>query len=86
MKTTTCKFLLLSSIFISFFSMNGAAQEKHCGTTEATRALYEAHPELINKEIDYNTAITEEINRKKMTRSPEAVYIIPIVFHVIQKF
>ena len=83
MKTTTCKFLLLSSIFISFFSMNGAAQEKHCGTTEATRALYEAHPELINREIDYNTAITEEINRKKMTRSPEAVYIIPIVFHVI---
>ncbi|MGZ4055355.1 MAG: M43 family zinc metalloprotease [Bacteroidia bacterium] len=83
MKTNTYKFAILSAIFCTSLLNKGVAQEKQCGTTEATQALYSAHPELIQKEIDYNNMITQEVNSKKMSKSPEAVYIIPIVFHVI---
>ena len=83
MKTTTIKFVILSAFFCIFILKNGIAQEKHCGTTEATQALYLLHPELVQKQVDYDNMITAKVKQKKMSKSPEAVYIIPIVFHII---
>jgi PKD repeat protein len=66
-----------------------AQNEYNCGTSEARQALHAAHPELVQKEIDYEKELALQIQNKKQQKSAqsaEVIYTIPIVFHVIHTF
>lgn len=79
------KYILLSSIFFFAALAPAVSQEKHCGTTEASKELYRDHPELIQKQTEYNTALHQKIVAKRALKNStsDQVYIIPVVFHVI---
>jgi len=84
---------MLSALLCASMVKSGIAQEdKHCGTTEANKALELAHPELVQKRIDYDKALTQAIINKKShgsSKSLEAAeveYVIPVVFHVIHTY
>ncbi len=88
MKTKSYKYILFSAIICAaqlktVYGQNG----KQCGTTEATQILHAAHPELIQKDIDYNNGLTQQIQYKKQQKAvqgtTETILTIPIVFHVI---
>jgi PKD repeat protein len=85
MKKNYMRYLLLNSIFFLAVITPSFAQEKQCGTTEATKELYLQHPELIQQEEVYNAALAQKIADKAQQRSTSSdqVYIIPVVFHII---
>ena len=67
------------------FSTSYKAQElKHCGTDEAIKQLYTAHPELFQSFIDNEQAYNSKINAQKGLQSV-TVYTIPVVFHVLHQ-
>jgi PKD repeat protein len=71
--------------FIILFSISNQAQElKHCGTDEAIRQLYTAHPELLQAFIDNEQIYNSKINAQKGLQSV-TVYTIPVVFHVLHQ-
>lgn len=80
------QFILLSVFFYTFKVQTLISQQdgKRCGTTSAHEALYLKHPELIQKQIEYDKEISKIVKENKnYQKSIEPVYIIPIVFHVI---
>jgi hypothetical protein len=89
METKSYKYILLGTFTFFLGSKTIFAQnEKHCGTTEATQVLQTANPELKEKEISYNKALAQQIQQKKQlksTEAAEAIYTIPIVFHIIHQ-
>ena len=77
--------LYIISLFIVLFSASHQAQElKHCGTDEAIRQLYTAHPELLQSFIDNEQIYNSKINSQKGLQST-TVYTIPVVFHVLHQ-
>lgn len=78
--------LFIVSLFVlSAVSLNAFSQElKPCGTTEMQLSLWEQYPELWQAQQDYDQQLREQIAASAGTRDDEEVYIIPIVFHVIQ--
>ena len=77
--------LYIISLFIVLFSASHQAQElKHCGTDEAIRQLYTAHPELLQSFIDNEQIYNSKINAQKGLQST-TVYTIPVVFHVLHQ-
>jgi PKD repeat protein len=77
--------LYFISLFIVLFSASHQAQElKHCGTDEAIRQLYAAHPELLQSFIDNEQIYNSKINAQKDLQST-TVYTIPVVFHVLHQ-
>ena len=77
--------IYFTSLFIILFSMNNQAQElKHCGTDEAIKQLYTAHPELLQSFIDNEQIYNSKINAQKGLQSA-TVYTIPVVFHVLHQ-
>ncbi len=61
------------------------AQElKHCGTDEAIRQLYNAHPELIQSFIHNENTYDANLSARKNLQSA-TVYTIPVVFHVLHQ-
>jgi PKD repeat protein len=87
MEKKSYKYLLLSALTLLIPAKFIVAQNlKSCGTTEATQALHAAHPELVEKEANYNTLLLEQAEIKKQqksTQTAEQVFRIPIVFHII---
>ncbi len=81
-------FFLLSMTLLlaNVIPTNSFAQQlKHCATNEVLEQYYQAHPELyqsfVNNENHYNTLLqTARINTVDT-----AVYIIPVVFHVLHE-
>ena len=72
-------------LFIILFSVSYTAQElKHCGTDEAIKQLYTAHPELLQSFIDNEQAYNTKANTNKSIQSV-TVYTIPVVFHVLHQ-
>ena len=77
--------IYFTSLFIILFSAIYNAQElKHCGTDEAIRQLYTAHPELLQSFIDNEQIYNSKINAQKGLQST-TVYTIPVVFHVLHQ-
>lgn len=77
----------ITTILIILFSRTYIAQElKHCGTDQAIKQLYEAHPEMwqsfINNENAYNIAGAANALNKTLSTT---VYTIPVVFHVLHQ-
>src|ERR1700752_316180 len=62
------------------------SQNKYCGTDEAIKQLYNAHPEMlqtfINNENAYNAASVANAQNKTLSTT---VYTIPVVFHVLHQ-
>lgn len=79
------RYILLNSIFFLSLLTPVFSQENRCGTTEASKELYRDHPELLQKQAEYNVILQQKIAEKQLQRSPntDQVYIIPVVFHVI---
>jgi PKD repeat protein len=78
-------FYKLFTFIFAAGSLNVSAQ-LNCGTTEATRKLFLAHPELAASVDDHNTVLSEMIrNKTPEQRGSTTVYIIPIVFHIIHQ-
>lgn len=79
-----------SALAIVCLQMNVSFAQTHfCGATEATKKLYEKHPELVQQEINYNNAITQQVNAKGANpslRGTEPIYTIPVVFHIIHTY
>lgn len=84
MKKNYLKIVLVNFIFVFTCFNHLFSQQKYCGTTEAMNEVYKLHPELKQKEAEYNAMIQQKIAMKKASRSMiENKYIIPVVFHVI---
>jgi len=82
MKNKLYKFFTLG---LAIGALNASAQ-LNCGTTEATRKLYQAHPELAAAVDNYDTNLSQLIqNKTPEQRGSTTVYIIPIVFHIIHQ-
>ena len=84
------KLLLGSALFLLFTlsqtkSVHAQQEPKYCGTDEARRAMFAAHPEMVQEAIDYEKAIQKQIQDAKFSRSNDTttIFYIPIVFHVI---
>ncbi len=77
--------LQITALFIFLFSQGFFAQDlKHCGTDEAIRQLYQAHPELYQSFVDNENAYNAKITANKGMQSV-TVYTIPVVFHVLHQ-
>lgn len=75
-----------TTLIIFVLSASFSAQElKHCGTDEAIRQLYTAHPELLQAFIDNEQVYNTKINANKGIQSV-TVYTIPVVFHVLHQY
>ena len=73
------------SLALILFSVSFQAQElKRCGTDEAIKQLYTAHPELLQSFIDNEQIYNTKINAQKGIQSV-TVYTIPVVFHVLHQ-
>jgi PKD repeat protein len=86
MKNKHYKYILLGALALAFQSKTIIAQNSNfCGTTQVDKQLKANNPQLIEKEAKYNTLIDEHIRLKKQLKSSvtEAVYTIPVVFHII---
>ena len=74
-------------IFSSFFllsAFSAFSQVNRCGTTEASKEIYQQHPELLKQQDEYNAMIQQKIAAKEQQRTnSDQVYIIPVVFHVL---
>lgn len=77
--------LILAGAFAFLLQSSFAQTGNRCGTTQATQKLKAANPELVDKENAFNKLLQQEIQYKKQQKSQaaEAIYRIPIVFHVI---
>lgn len=81
MKNKLYKLIVFSLIF-------GAADitafaQLNCGSDQATKKLYEKHPELIAAQTAYDQQLAEISMQRSADDS--TVYIIPIVFHIIHQ-
>ena len=77
--------LYFTTLLIVLFSGSFKAQQlKHCGTDEAIKQLYTAHPELLQSFIDNENVYNSKINANKNVLSA-TVYTIPVVFHVLHQ-
>lgn len=84
MKKNLLNYLTFGFVFSFFGTSSIFAQGGYqCGTTQAHQKLYEQHPELAKAEADYNLIIDQKIKENKNVKTPEQVFIIPIVFHII---
>ena len=94
MKIKYYKHIVTTALLCASIAKISVAQEyNHCGTTEATKALELAHPELIQQRIDYNNAISQAILNKRAHGTSKSIasddtteYVIPIVFHIIHTY
>ena len=88
MKKSYFKYLLIHFIFIFTCLNTSFSQEKYCGTTEAINELFKLHPELKQKQDEYNALMQQKIAAKKALgkNAVENKYIIPVVFHVIHTY
>ncbi|MCE9539544.1 MAG: hypothetical protein K8R85_10030, partial [Bacteroidetes bacterium] len=89
MKKKLYKYIFVSTLIFAQTKIVFAQNRKHCGTTEATHVLHTAHPELLEKEKNYNKDLAQQIQHKqqqKALQATEPIYTIPIVFHVIHTF
>jgi PKD repeat protein len=84
MKNKFYKLIVFSLIFgAADFT---ATAQLNCGTDQATKKLYEKHPELAAAEAAYNADLNALMNRSEGDRSDTTtVYIIPVVFHIIHQ-
>ncbi|MBI3520005.1 MAG: T9SS type A sorting domain-containing protein [Bacteroidetes bacterium] len=77
--------LQITVLWIVLLSATYKAQElKHCGTDEAIKQLYTAHPELFQSFVDNETAYNTTAAAQKKLLST-TVYTIPVVFHVLHQ-
>ncbi len=85
MKSNYLKFFIASAfcIFANATLTFGQWSEGTCGNYQATQALEQAHPELVQQRIDYDKALSEAVVERKKAPSTGYVYIIPIVFHIM---
>jgi PKD repeat protein len=89
MKTRLLKNALIGLALVTMQSKFANAQESfHCGTDAMMKKLYQEHPEMLQAQKDYDKKMAEEVEAKSKLKSPaaEAVYIIPVVFHVIHTY
>ena len=84
MKNKYVNYFIASALFCIGTTNLATAQwaEGSCGINSATRKMEMEHPELVQKRIDYNNALTAAVKNKNKTATPPT-YIIPIVFHII---
>ena len=69
MKIKYFKGTLLGIVFcIAQQSVIIAQENRPCNTTEAVEVLHQAHPELIQQNIEYNKAITQAVLNKKQRK------------------
>jgi PKD repeat protein len=75
--------LQITAILIFLFTQGFIAQElKHCGTDEAIKQLYQAHPELFQSFVDNENTYTANAHKKVQSTT---TYTIPVVFHVLHQ-
>lgn len=74
---------IFSSLFL-LSTFSAFAQINRCGTTEASKEIYQQHPELLKQQDEYNAMLQQKIAAKELQRTnSDQVYIIPVVFHVL---
>lgn len=78
------KLYFTTLLTILLFGNNQAQVLKQCGTDEAIKQLYTAHPELLQSFIDNEQIYNSKINAQKGLQSA-TVYTIPVVFHVLHQ-
>lgn len=82
MKKNYMKHILGSIFLLSAFS--AVSQVDRCGTTEASKEMYQQHPELLKQHDEYNAMLNQKIADKERQRTAgDDVYVIPVVFHVL---
>ncbi|MES2285595.1 MAG: M43 family zinc metalloprotease [Bacteroidota bacterium] len=89
MKKKLYKYIFVSTLIFAQAKIVFAQNGKQCGTTEATQVLHTTHPELLEKELNYNKELAQQIQYKKQQKALQAtepIYTIPVVFHVIHTF
>ena len=87
MKKIFTNSILLSSLLVSLFNVN--AQEttlKYCGSTEKYLERLKQHPEILDEERKLDAFTREFEKEKKSSKSQQAPYIIPIVFHIVHQY
>ncbi|MDQ3047749.1 MAG: hypothetical protein M3R27_09395, partial [Bacteroidota bacterium] len=67
-------------------TMAYAQHDAQCGQTGAMHKLYAKHPELVQKQVDYDNAISQAAASKSGQKAVESIYTIPVVFHVIHTY
>lgn len=77
------KLILLLLSYIAFVNPTLAQEVKHCGTDQAIKQYFDAHPEMIQSFIDTENAYTATAAQKGI--QSVAVYTIPVVFHVLHQ-
>jgi PKD repeat protein len=87
MKKNYLRHVACAATLLGCLSQDAAAQSSlNCGTTGATMKLYQAHPELIQQDALYNASLGGQIRSKMENRAAEAVYTIPVVFHILHTY
>jgi hypothetical protein len=86
--SSKAKFLI--GFFVSFIAFSSLSQNtpKHCGTDEMHQELFKTHPEYnagILRAYERLQADTKAYEKQNLEKS-DALYIIPIVFHVIHNY
>jgi hypothetical protein len=81
---------LLIGFFVSFLAFSSLSQTtpKHCGTDEMHQELFKTHPEYnagILRAYERLQADTKAYEKQNHEKS-DALYVIPIVFHVIHNY
>ncbi|MBS1581205.1 MAG: T9SS type A sorting domain-containing protein [Bacteroidetes bacterium] len=82
MNVRSTLFLLTSAMLAAG---SAGAQDKHCGTTEATRRLIAQDPHILQQEAEYEHGLQEYLQVRAGLRDDDdtTVYIIPLVFHIL---
>jgi PKD repeat protein len=81
---------ILIGFFVSFIAFSSLSQNtpKHCGTDEMHQELFKTHPEYnagILRAYERLQADTKAYEKQNLEKS-DALYVIPIVFHVIHNY
>lgn len=70
-------------VLLALFSLSANAQEnKHCGSTEATKNMLLEHPEL-KTQIDNMNNYLNSLDMTSFEKTRSGEIIIPLVFHII---
>lgn len=90
MKRKSYKYVALLGTVAFLFQAKGVFSQTHfnCGTTKVTNEFRAAHPELLEKEANYEKQLQEAIQaarQQKSSLSTESVLTLPIVFHIIHQ-
>ena len=76
-----CMIIMLFASFFSFSQINPIL-ENGCKTKIENAIIFEQHPETLQEFKDFNKHSKQQVENNAINRSTNAVYTIPVVFHV----